>query len=159
MPKQKKKIEEAVAESLDGELRQSALDFIAHLRANKVSLSQAYPDTWRAGYKGKAACVVIVQNNGLNISLRGDYSIGCEKILIDDKMKQSVRDNLWVKPCQACNKSCADGISASVFGKEYTRVCKHLINTTYFLITDADAVECAKLIVGKRCGDIDAAQP
>ena len=154
--KRKQKIVDAIAELLDGDLQKNALDFIAHLRANKISLSQAYPDTWRASYNGKAACVIIVQNKGLNISLRGDYSKGYEKILINEKIKQGVLDNLWVKPCRKCNKMCSDGISASIFGKEFNKICKHMLNTTYFFISDADALECAKLIIKKRCDDINA---
>ena len=158
MPAQKfakQKIEDAVAGVLTGDLQKNALDFIAFLRENKISLSQAYADTWRAAYKGKAAGVVILQNKGLNISLRGDYSSRYENILINDKMKNSLEKNLWVKPCQYCNKACYDGITASLFGKEFTKICKHMLNTTYFLITDADAVECARLIIQKRCDDIE----
>ena len=154
--KVRQKIEDAIAELLIGENQKNALDFIVYLRTNKISLSQAYPDTWRASYKSKVACVIILQNNGLNISLRGDYSNGYEKIFINESMKQTLLANLWVKPCRECNKMCSDGINASIFGKEYTKICKHMLNTTYFFISNADSVECAKLIIKKRCDDIDA---
>ena len=68
-----------------------------------------------------------------------------------------VRRNRRVKPCQTCNKACSDGISASLFGREFNKICKHMLNTTYFSINDADALNCAKLIVKKRCDDIEAA--
>ncbi|MCL2433660.1 MAG: hypothetical protein FWD16_03980 [Clostridia bacterium] len=154
--KAKQKIEEAILELLEGDNQKNALDLIAHLRTIKISLSQAYPDTWRANYKGKAACTIIVQNKGVHISLRGDYTNGYEKIFVNDKMKRCALNNIWIKPCRGCNKKCSDGISASILGVEHEKVCKHILNTTYFFIPDADAVECAILIVKKRCDDIDA---
>jgi len=152
----KSKIEAVITDVLNGDALKHALDFVAYLRANKISLSRTYPDTWNAKYKGKVACTVILQNKGLRISLRGDYSKGYEGILVNEKMKQSIIDHLSIKPCRACNQQCSDGISASLFGKEYHKICKHVYNTTYFNIADANAVECAKLIIEKACDDLIA---
>ena len=152
----KPKIESVISELLNGNALVNGLAFVAYLRENKISLSQAYPDTWKANYKGKVVCTVIIQNNGLCISLRGDYSKGYEHILMNKIMKQSVEDNLFVKPCNGCNQKCSDGINTSLFGKDYVKICKHVLNTTYFNVSDANAVECAKLIIMKRCQDISA---
>ena len=151
----KPKIEEVVSNTYDGKALDIALDFIGFLRENKVSLTNKSPQSWQANFKSKIVAIVILQEKGLCLSLRGDfYSKSYESIITNEKTAQSLRDNLYLKPCNGCNSKCSDGVTAHLFGMEYSKVCKHMPNTTYFNIADDHASECAKLIIRKRCDDI-----
>jgi len=150
----KQKIEDVINDTYIGDALKNAIDFISHLSANKISLSQESPKSWKASFKGKISAIVILSEAHLVLSLRGDYSKDYESVTECERMKHCLLDNLFIKPCNACNAKCSDGIIGQIFGMEFNKVCKHLPNTTYFNIVDIDAVECAKLIIEKRCHDI-----
>jgi len=55
MPEKKVKplIEDVIPEYLDGDIKTSALDFVAYLRENKMKPVWAVQNGWKATYKGK----------------------------------------------------------------------------------------------------------
>ena len=52
----KLKIEDEIPKFLDGEMKQSALDFIAYMRANKMQPAWLSTNSWKANYKGQNIC-------------------------------------------------------------------------------------------------------
>lgn len=153
--KGKQKIEDVVVELLSGAIREGALDFIAYLREKKISISQTYPDTWRANYKGKSVCRIILRNdNTWALKPNDDFKGGYPQLLADEKIREAALANVRVKACQQCNSKCADGVNAIILGVDYEKICKHYY--VYFVMPDAQAVMCAKKIVEIRCDEITA---
>jgi len=64
--KVKPKVEEIILEQLHGETRQVALEFIAYLRANKMSPTWSSKNNWKCSYKGKPLCWVKINHDGRN---------------------------------------------------------------------------------------------
>jgi len=79
-----------------------------------------------------------------------DYSSGYESIMANERLKEAAWKN--IKYCTCCNKKCCNSIRASVFGKEFDKVC--WMCHIQFLNPDADAIELAKKIIEKRCANI-----
>lgn len=68
---------------------------------------------------------------------------------LDERTKEIVWAN--VDYCGHCGGNCDGGFRKTIFGKDFEGVC----NTTFrFVNPDAEAVECAKKLIGMRTHDI-----
>jgi len=56
-------IEDVIPDYLDGEMRKAALDFVAHMRANKMKPVWYTANSWKAIYKSKCICVIKLRND------------------------------------------------------------------------------------------------
>ena len=87
------KIEDGIAELLSGDAQENALDFVAYLRANKISITQTYPDTWKASFKGKTVCDIVIKDGNWHLVPRGEFfSSDYESIFTDENIKKSARE-------------------------------------------------------------------
>ena len=59
----KLKIEDEIPHFLDGETKQSALDFAAYMRANRMPLSWQSTNSWKANHKAQNVCVIRLSEN------------------------------------------------------------------------------------------------
>lgn len=145
------KIEDALAGVLEGERLAHALDFVAYLRANKMSPAWASANSWAVNYKGQRVCYIRaygVQHwhrldaGCWHISPNGEYNDDIETL--GDALKESI----WagVRYCDNCC-NCGPGRHAVILGKDFDNVC-HM----NFVFTNPDdtALECAKKLVDVR---------
>ena len=168
LQKQKKikpKIEDVIPKYLDGDLKESALAFIAYLRANKMSPAWAgFKNAWKAANKGRTICYIKlgagsgasnIKNNKWVVAPflenRKEYEDkiieeGLQNLLWENvfycvqKPKESVplealRHYALTYPCNLWN--CAPGKKIRVCGKEMTNICRNG-NRQYFWIHDPD---------------------
>ena len=55
---EKPKLEQLIPEYLDGDMRKTALDFVAYMRGNKMSPSYRPSLRYKCTYKGKGICTI-----------------------------------------------------------------------------------------------------
>jgi len=55
---EKPQIESVIPQYLDGDIKKTALDFVAYLRGNKFNFVWAVANGWKATYKGKVICYI-----------------------------------------------------------------------------------------------------
>jgi len=66
-------VEDSIRELLDGETRQTALDFAAWMRENRMKPSWYLINKWKASYKSKTICNLHISWYGKNGFHRGYY--------------------------------------------------------------------------------------
>jgi len=154
MPEQNKKIEDAFNEYLTGDELKNALDFAEYLRVNEM----IYVGDYEIHYKDNLACYIDTpneQNKWWSIWTVGDYSTEYDGFPIDERTKEIAWAN--VVKCGNCDGvDCKPGKTEVIFGKEFTNVCNGTDNLAMrFINPDADALECAKKMVGMTRYAID----
>ena len=153
-------IGKAIKDNLSGDNLQNARDFVAFLRANKMSLVRGkgyWEDKsyWLAKYKNGYACFILIgveypgeapdrwiiwsDNSGSNCF--ADFPL-------DEHLKEIAWKNVDV--CGSCGY-CAGGTRKTLFGKEFDKVCTTPMS---FLNPDAKTLACVKKLVEIRKNDI-----
>ena len=118
-------IDDAIRESLDGDMRKNALDFVASVRKNKLNLSWGgVVNTWKALCKGKPICFIRVdtehnEKNAWSASVRLHHFREYENIIIHEGLQDEIFNNLSHCNCQP--SKCGHAKKDTVFGKEITR--------------------------------------
>jgi len=147
--KLKLKIEDVVPEYLDGEMKHSALDFIAYMRANKMQPAWQSTNTWMAKHKGQNVCAIRLSEGSWCVvprisrwnKLISSYNI-YEKEISEEGLKNIVLANINI--CRSC-ANCGPGWRMTFFGKEYENVC-HNVPVRYMDPGEAE-INCIKRIL------------
>ena len=152
----KPKIEDLVPDYLNGDMKQSALNFIAYLRANRMQPVWQSTNTWRVNHKGQQICAVQLADSSWRVAPRisrwnkliNSYNI-YEKQLSEAGLKETVLAN--INYCRRC-AHCGPGWRMDFFGKDYENVC-HNVPVRY---TDPDEAEigCVKKVLALICQTI-----
>lgn len=119
----KPQIEEIIPELLDGELKTTALEFAAYLRAKKLTPQYSSVNSWKISYKGKCVCYIKMSSKMEKNIWRVVFYLDKYNREFSEGFKKAVQDNL--QPCEACLKACRKGIGLTVFGKEFPNRCCH----------------------------------
>lgn len=111
-------IEEEIIKLLDGDLKESAMGFVAYLRANQMTPRQWFgPNYWRIPYEKNYLCGIHMKKDIWRFwFFSGDYSGEFDKGFI-----KAVQDG--VKQCVSCTDDCPKGKDTIVFGKEFSNTC------------------------------------
>ena len=162
MPKKtaKPKIEDVICDVLTGDEQKNALDFVAFLRANKMSPGWASTNSWAISYKKQRICFIRMSGTAHYHDLEGGFwhinhvNYGCinlvsypdewEQYISDEKLK----DMVWnqIRTCKKCY-NCKGVKAVVIFGKQFDDVCQ---NWLFMKNPDVDALNCAKKIVLMR---------
>ena len=131
----KPKIEDVIPAYLDGYVKESALDFIAYMRKNKMQPTWLSHNTWKVNYKGKGICSIRLPKNYFpykywvicpHISrwnkLISSYDL-FEDQIVSDGSQSIVWDNVNI--CRSC-ANCGPGWDMSFLGKEFNNVCHNI---------------------------------
>ena len=148
--KLKLKIEDEIPKFLDGEMKQSALDFVVYMRANKMQPSWQSSNSWKANYKGQNVCVIrllegswcVVPRISRYNKLIDSYNL-YEKEIAEEGLQDIVLAN--INYCRRC-ANCGPGWTMAFFGKEYDDVC-HNVPVRYVDPGEAE-ISCIKRILG-----------
>jgi hypothetical protein len=129
----KPNIEDVILESLDGNKRTAALDFVAYMRENKMTLRWAgFTNAWKAMYKGKCICYVRLKGNSdcvektWVITLWLTYIEEYKESIMHEKLQNVVWDNVF--NCLFCRTPChgsPPGTDIILLGKEIKSVCSN----------------------------------
>ena len=136
--------EDIIAKCLDGEKKNSALDFVAWLQENKLSLrvSRSSPYLWEAKHKSKTLCHLSINHAELSL---GDWGVGIVLTNMDKYseiiMDKGLQDIIWngtsyclygerspyfgMAKAPGCNpkKLCIPGKTINVLGNDIKYCC------------------------------------
>ena len=124
-------IEDVIRELFDdGDKKQVLLDFVVHLRKNKLNLLWALHNKWKATIKGKPIFYLGLNNNYWDIDLflynRNSY----DDVIINEDLQYIFWDRIayWPNPIHDCagykNKRCISGKNITIYGKEFNNICE-----------------------------------
>lgn len=153
-------IEEVIPEYLDGDIKKTALDFILHLRENKMKPAWAIHNGWKSIYKGKPIYYIRLGKEWVNNSKNVKWVVTpylnhiktYEEAIINEGWQNLVWDNLHY--CRSCNNGCAPGASMTVLGKELTGLCYGTLYSGRFPVSFVDPGETMVYYI-KRLLDIE----
>jgi len=155
-----KTAETHISETLTGNLRENALQFVMFLRKNDIELIRSggyWEDTlyWSAMFRGEFVCFFLVgaeepeQDPNTFVIWSDNNSAGWyENAEIDEYIKETFWQN--VDFCGNCG-FCGGGTGKSIFSRDFDNVC---ITTFKFDNPDENAVKCAIKMVELRKNDI-----
>jgi len=153
--KTRPKIEDIVSDILSGEKLAIALDFIAHLKENKLNLSWASANTWNVKHKGKVMLYIrmtgadyFTQRNDIEddswsifppFDIKHDYA---------DFSTKAFKEAVWrnVNYCVGCIK-CKPGNSYNILGSEFKKVCNIVVS---FVNPTVEDIDCVKKLIEHR---------
>lgn len=124
-----KQIETTIKENLSGEMRQTALDLVAYLKANGLTFYKDTCDYWKdklyywVKLGDACVCFIAIRNPDEPDHLWtiwSDDSSAYEDASISDEIKNIG----WrhIDHCGSCG-SCGGGKNKIIFGKSFPRVC------------------------------------
>ena len=163
-----KRIEDVIHETLTGDEKINALDFVSYLRANEIEIPPNKPggDFWNAGYKGKGICVINLpavydDHNGFDIFINDlpdawenspDINQSNERVdlIVDERVKEIIWAN--VRPHDTtCHGKCSPGSTRIIFGKKFDNLCSSFLG---IYSPNAETVDCTKKIIGGLKNDV-----
>jgi len=141
-------VEEIISKTLSEEEIPDALDFVAHIRTNKIRPAWQLINQWKAVYKGRCICKIIVRQDCWKNDDTWIVAAWLENIhkyedaIIRENLQQLVWDNVYYcvhKPqgspagnkiqhalTYPCNLwDCAPGKDITLCGKELTNICRN----------------------------------
>jgi hypothetical protein len=133
-------IEGEILELLAGGRKETALDFVAYLRANQMTPQQWFgPTYWRVPYEKYYLCSILIDKGRWRVFFfSGDYSGEFTEEFI-----ATVQNS--VAPCVSCVDDCPKAKRLTVFGKEFSDTCFQF--PIQFVNPDAGTLECIKALV------------
>lgn len=169
--KTRPKIEEVFNEVLSCDNLSGALDFIAYLRANKMSPAWASANSWKCSYKNQGVCYVRTYGTAWNhtsgagswsVTLYNDVSEEYNEFVTGGNYQDIVWNSRALKRCSRCQpQKCApdgdegafNGFKMTFFGKEFENVC--LNGDTSFSDPDERTVAYIKGVIAIRRAHIE----
>ena len=158
----KPKIEDVLPYFTDGEELETAINFISHLRVNKINLKWAgVHNFWNSKNKGKNICYVKLGNSWIGRKLPGsEVTVKWEVILnllhmseYENKIiGENMQNYIWngFAYCRACNNGCSPGVNKTILGKDFTGLCHGMFFTRFvisFVNPDETSIENIKKLL------------
>lgn len=144
----KPKIEDVIPDYLDGDMSKAALDFVAYLRANKMSPTWANANAWKASYKGKGICYVRLEKEGFwdrkglwVITPLIDHYDEIEDVIMHEGLQTIIWDNLYY--CKQCHPAPCNIRDMTILGKEFKGLCGGR-PPVWFWDPDETTINCIK---------------
>ena len=123
--KAKPKVEDAVSMLLDGDTQKNALDFIAFMKENKLSLGHTSGNHWKAVCKGKSVCYMLVNESEWILRFsqftREQWFVDYDNCITDAGLKEFILDN--VNPRNCPGRDCGISRDKTILGKIFDEVC------------------------------------
>lgn len=167
-------IEDLLPDFLDGDMKNSALDFVTFMRSNKIKPAWTLTNAWKAVCKGRCICYIHLGGGGAASAKNVKWVVTpylehineYEKQILADGLQRFLWDNVMYcvnKPKDSlasretihyalkppCNIwGCAPGKTKTICGMEFTNVCRNG-NRQHFWFHDPDAesVEAIKRLL------------
>ena len=123
-------VEDAIKQSLDDDMKKIALNFVAHVRENKLKLPWGgVVNTWKATCKGNPICYIRIdtehnEKNAWSASIRLHHFKDYENLIMSEGLQDEIFENL--SHCDCHPSKCGHAKKDTVFGKKITRCWKTL---------------------------------
>jgi hypothetical protein len=134
-------IEEEILELLEGDVKETALGFVAYLKANHMTPRQWFgPYYWRIPYEQFYLCSLFIEKDRWRVFFfTGDYAGELEEDLV-----KTIQDK--VMPCVSCEgDDCPKETTMTIFGKEFANACFQF--PIQFANPDAHTLEHIKVLL------------
>jgi hypothetical protein len=112
-------IEDEIIELLEGDLKETALGFVAYLNVNQMTPRQWFgPHYWRIPFEAYYLCSIFMGKDKWRVFFfSGNYEGEFEESFI-----KAVQDS--VVPCSSCTgDDCPKGRLMTIFGKDFENTC------------------------------------
>lgn len=144
----KPKVEEVILDLVKEEHKQAALDFVGHIRSNKMTPAWATTNSWKYGYKSKRVGYFRINDDGdWLLSIFSQYDNYLNELVSNESeeiktfVKQQIGNNV---PCGGC----MPGVDRNSATKELKNICAcNGINMTN---PDESYCEFAKKLIALR---------
>jgi len=123
--KPKPPIEDIIHELFDdSENKQVLLDFIVHLRENKMNPLWTLHNTWKANVKGKTIFYIGLFQNSWRIDLFLHNKNNYDDVIVNEELQYVFWDRIVFLPnsIHTCIK-CLPGKNVTLYGKDFENVC------------------------------------
>jgi len=152
----KPKVEDVIYEVLADDVHEMASDFVAFLRANKLTTPWSATNSWKIRFKGKDVGFLSTYGTaayrGLTVNswqicftahdfACDDTALG-ESCVLSDIQKNIVWSKL--SNCQNHPYQCNPGKSMTILGKKIENVCHQWL---YLTNPDIESLDCAKKLI------------
>jgi len=146
-----KQIEDVINTTLTGQAQQSALEFIAYVKAAGVFSIKQHDENDSSGWVIHDLCFMLITGAD---DFPGPWTIFMGATNLGENcgnVSEDVKEFAWkhVSPCGSCGGECAPGVSSIVFGKEFANTCQ---GNLLFNNPSLEAVEFIKKIIDVRSG-------
>ena len=143
----KPKIEEAASEFLDGDKLKNILDFVAWLRANRISPQFKSKGPGGASYTTRV-CHIKIHRDSWHIWSTGLKGAYVNDFLACEELKEIVSASL--APCEPCGHRCnsGQGFTMMVCGQEFNKICGCC--PVRFHNPDAETLKIIKKVIETR---------
>lgn len=123
--KVKPNVEDVVSNHLSGDTAKNALDFVAFMKQNKLSLRHTSGNNWKAMYRGKSVCYMLVNNEDWILRFshftREKWFVDYDKHIVNAGLKEFILDN--VNPRNCPGRDCNISRDKTILGKTFDEVC------------------------------------
>ena len=131
---EKMKIEDAILQYLDIDMQATALNFVAYMCENKMSLRRTTSTDWTASYKTKTICWIRLKGAQFR-RLQAKWEVRPNLInidtydneIIDENMQNYIWDGLtYCGPCinsKGQMRQCSPGINKILLNKDIGGIC------------------------------------
>ena len=135
--KTKPKIEEVIPYYLEEDMKQTALNFIAWLRNNKMRPVWAIHNGWKV-IKGKQICYIRLGKEWVNNTKDARWEVTIflhhldeyENEIVNEGLQNLLWDKVWY--CNICFHACNPaGMGKVIIGKEFANLCKGMYGNSF----------------------------
>lgn len=119
----KPKVEDVILKLVKEEHKQAALDFVEHIRLNKMTPAWATTNSWKYNYKGKRVGYFRINDNGdWLLSVFSQYDNYLNELVLNesdeikDFVNKQINNNV---PCGGC----MPGVNTKTVTKELKNIC------------------------------------
>jgi len=122
------KIEDVIPHYLDGNMQNSAMNFVAYLQTNKMPLKWDAWNTWKAHSKGKVLCWITLHPFMWVVSPCLTSINDYEEIVINERLQHLVWDNFkrCSPPCRDRGECRGAKNATTILGKEFNDICNEV---------------------------------
>lgn len=160
-------IEDVIHKHLDGDMRKTALNFVAYLRENGMPPKWFRLDGWTVKYKDqKRFCTIWIHKhdccNPPSWSISFEYLLRHKEGIINEGLQNKFLDNVFYcvhskghsDKSSIPSRPCAGGRNVTVFGKDFKGVCQHRDVLRFYDPCEVTVKGMKKLIeIGKKAID------
>jgi len=156
--KVKPKVEDVLPFYLDGKMLESALDFVAFLRGEKMNPGWAgVHNAWRANNKSKPICYIRLGKEWIRDTKNVKWVVVLYLNHMEDYANEIHNENwqniVWndLHYCRNCAYGCFPGKTKAILGKEFSGLCPTFYNKVNFVNPDKVTIKIIASLLRLEC--------
>jgi hypothetical protein len=152
--KNKPELLDSIEELLEGNIKQTVLNFVEYCKTNKMSIRWGTTNKWYIYLKGKHIASISTRfkgmhngNIGTKVAVNENSSIisllylDAESPEFESFIKKNLSETIWknIKHCEGCLTTCAPGRDKIIVGKPFKNMC---LGGTWYINPDTESLDC-----------------